>query len=178
MKINSNYLYGSYSKEDLENLYKLSLQEPPDQKGGRFEEFVEKFFSKIEGFEVSRDIPAYHTDIDVFIKNKSTDPYLSKLGEHIIVQCKNVKKPIKNAIIISVVEQAKLLGGTCRYAVLATTSKLSKVARSRLYAVNQQGPPCVVVIDGGMWREYFNRPEMREKELFEKAIETLPTKYR
>jgi len=62
--------------------------------------------------------------------------------------------------------------------VLATTSKLSTSARSRLYAENLQGPPCIIVIDGEVWREYFSKPDMSEKELLEKAIEALPTKYR
>jgi hypothetical protein len=89
-----------------------------------------------------------------------------------------VRKPIENSVINSICEQAKLYGGTCKYAILATTYKLSSTARSRLYSVNQEGPPCIIVIDDELWQYYFSNPETTEKELLEKAIENLPKKYR
>jgi hypothetical protein len=178
VKVESGLLYGRSSKKDLENLYNLSFKLQIPRKGKIFEDFTAQFFSRIEGFDVVRNIPAYHTEVDILIKNKSTDPYLSKLGEHIIVQCKNVRKPIENSVINSIRDQAKLFGGTCKYAILATTSKLSSSARSELYTVNQQGPPCIIVIDGELWQYYFSNPKTTEKELLEKAIEFVPRKYR
>lgn len=85
-----------------------------------------------------------------------------------------MREPIENSDIDSICEQAKLYGGTCKYAILATTYKLSSTARSELYSVNQQGPPCIIVIDDELWRHYFSNPKTTEKELLEKAIEKPP----
>lgn len=67
----------------------------PQKKGQLLEELMQRIFRSIPGFghaHVNRQNDL--EEIDVLVRNESTDPFWSKEGAYLLVECKNWNKPV------------------------------------------------------------------------------------
>jgi len=84
-------------KEELRQAWKKTVEEEsPVERREAFESLAAGLLASIPGFIVAkRNIRASIGEVDILLRNEVTDPFLNKLGEHIIVECKAYQNPVK-----------------------------------------------------------------------------------
>jgi len=153
---------------ELKNLYQEAIADI-DNKGKKFEDFCKAFFESIEGFECELNIKGPN-EIDIMIANKSEDPFLSKLGPCIYVECKNRKAKVNINDVVKVKENAKTYyGPNCKLAILITTSELTRRAKSRLFPADHVQ---LVVINKKDLEEFFRIKLEPKSFLIQKIIKS------
>lgn len=161
----------------MRNLYERCLRETDsNRKGLLFEEFVAEFFRRINGFSVEKRFRTAFTDLDVVVHVRLSE-LIVKCGNVIVIQCKNVEKPLDYHAILELKNQAEIYGSLIKMAVLATTSKLTDSAKNKLEQINRKREIFIVAIEGKDW-ESFLRSNLTSKEFFDAMIRRTPKKYR
>lgn len=167
-------------KDLLKALYFRCLDESLSnyEKGKCFEEFVRFFFRNIDGFSVMNQVlDIGSTDLDVVCINRRQDPPFDKLGTYIVVQCKNIKDAVSDQDLMNLEEQARAYGPFCRCAIMATSSRLSRYARTKLKEINHKGKIFIVPIEHKDWEMLF-RSNLSEIDFLIEMINQTPKKYK
>lgn len=82
--------YNVYKLVDIPKLYHMTEIEKNSQvKGAILEELVSRIFSSIDGFSVKERVRTDTEEIDVVIRNQSTDTIWIKESPVILIECKN-----------------------------------------------------------------------------------------
>lgn len=84
------------SERELRAAWEASKREPDNHKKGKLlETTLLLLFRSIEGFESAwANRQNELEEIDVFVQNNSTDPFWSKEGAYLLVECKHWSKPV------------------------------------------------------------------------------------
>lgn len=108
-------------------------------KGEKFEHFVSLLFQSIGFRSISkRVIDKSLNEVDLIIRNEINDPFLSKFGKYILVECKNKPKDKVNKndfIVFS--SKLKHTNGLAELGIIATTGHLTK--NTYIEAVRESG---------------------------------------
>jgi CheY-like chemotaxis protein len=98
------------------------------RKGALLEELLVLLFKSVDGFkhaETRRSSP--DEEIDVFIRNESTDPFWSaERSPYIIVECKNWSAPIGPDQLVVFRNKIENRGGRCRLGFFVATGGFTK----------------------------------------------------
>jgi hypothetical protein len=91
-EIDEENKFKSYIKPYWERVFTADTKET---KGQTLEALLCVLFESLKGFNViDKDVRTSSEEIDILIGNESTDPFLSKLGTPILVECKHWKFPV------------------------------------------------------------------------------------
>ena len=86
----------------------------PDKKGALLEDALSDLFRTISGFEqVQKNRENDIEEIDILVRNASTDERWRKAGSYILIECKNWSKPVGRAEGDAFVAKMKRRHGRC-----------------------------------------------------------------
>lgn len=148
----------------LLNLY-ADLKDEPDTyaKGVKLEDFTALLFQYI-GFSetVKRTRDKSLNEVDLIIRNDIEDPFLSKFGKYILVECKNHTEDIDKNTFILFNEKLRNTNGLAELGFLVTTSGFKRTARLEALRTSG-GSHKIVFIDNAIMLRIIGSEDPREE---------------
>jgi len=122
--------------KDEDDLAKLAddclLESDPQTKGELLERFFESVLSREGHFEiVNKHVRTETGELDYVLRHSLTDPFWCR-SQHVVVECKNWKRPIGPEQLDHFLELVEKSGPLCNVGVYVTTSRLTKAARTTI----------------------------------------------
>ena len=114
----------------LINMYsELKDEENTYLKGSRFEDFISLLFQSI-GFSeiVKRTRDKSLNEVDLIVRNEIDDPFLTKFGKYILIECKNHLDTIDKNDFILFKSKLTATNGLAELGFFITTSSFKRTA--------------------------------------------------
>ncbi len=135
-------------KARIKLLTEARQETDPNQKGRLLEQLVALLFRGIPGFVVSTNLRLEQPkeELDVVVRNESSDHFWSKQGTYIVAECKNWSTPVPADPVSRLRDKLEDRHGV-QLAFLVTLGRLTDEAKKKLAEKTHQ-KPTIVPIEG------------------------------
>lgn len=148
----------------LINMYsELKDEENTYLKGSRFEDFISLLFQSI-GFSeiVKRTRDKSLNEVDLIVRNEIDDPFLTKFGKYILIECKNHLDTIDKNDFILFKSKLTATNGLAELGFFITTSSFKRTAYLEALR-SSEGHHKIVFIDNSMLMRLMKSEDPREE---------------
>lgn len=148
----------------LVNMYsELKDEENTYLKGSRFEDFISLLFQSI-GFSeiVKRTRDKSLNEVDLIVRNEIDDPFLTKFGKYILIECKNHLDTIDKNDFILFKSKLTATNGLAELGFFITTSSFKRTAYLEALRYSE-GHHKIVFIDNSLLMRLMKSEEPREE---------------
>jgi ActR/RegA family two-component response regulator len=131
----------------------------PNRKGALLEDLMVQILTTIPGF--SHASPRRHNEleeIDILVRNESTDPIWSKEGTHLLVECKNWSKPVGAPELRQFASTMERRYGRCRLGLFVAPGGFTETARTELLTL-RSGNSLILLLDGSGLAKLVESPD-------------------
>lgn len=148
----------------LINMYsELKDEENTYLKGSRFEDFISLLFQSI-GFSeiVKRTRDKSLNEVDLIVRNEIDDPFLTKFGKYILIECKNHLDTIDKNDFILFKSKLTATNGLAELGFFITTSSFKRTAYLEALR-SSEGHHKIVFIDNSLLMRLMKSEDPREE---------------
>ena len=148
----------------LINMYsELKDEENTYLKGSRFEDFISLLFQSI-GFSeiVKRTRDKSLNEVDLIVQNEIDDPFLTKFGKYILIECKNHLDTIDKNDFILFKSKLTATNGLAELGFFITTSSFKRTAYLEALR-SSEGHHKIVFIDNSLLMRLMKSEDPREE---------------
>lgn len=148
----------------LINMYsELKDEENTYLKGSRFEDFISLLFQSI-GFSeiVKRTRDKSLNEVDLIVRNEIDDPFLTKFGKYILIECKNHLDTIDKNDFILFKSKLNATNGLAELGFFITTSSFKRTAYLEALR-SSEGHHKIVFIDNSLLMRLMKSEDPREE---------------
>lgn len=148
----------------LINMYsELKDEENTYLKGSRFEDFISLLFQSI-GFSeiVKRTRDKSLNEVDLIVRNEIDDPFLTKFGKYILIECKNHLDTIDKNDFILFKSKLTATNGLAELGFFITTSSFKRTAYLEALR-SSEGHHKIVFIDNSLLMRLMKSENPREE---------------
>lgn len=148
----------------LINMYsELKDEENTYLKGSRFEDFISLLFQSI-GFSeiVKRTRDKSLNEVDLIVRNEIDDPFLTKFGKYILIECKNHLDTIDKNDFILFKSKLTATNGLAELGFFITTSSSKRTAYLEALR-SSEGHHKIVFIDNSLLMRLMKSEDPREE---------------
>lgn len=148
----------------LINMYsELKDEENTYLKGSRFEDFISLLFQSI-GFSeiVKRTRDKSLNEVDLIVRNEIDDPFLTKFGKYILIECKNHLYTIDKNDFILFKSKLTATNGLAELGFFITTSSFKRTAYLEALR-SSEGHHKIVFIDNSLLMRLMKSEDPREE---------------
>ena len=148
----------------LINMYsELKDEENTYLKGSRFEDFISLLFQSI-GFSeiVKRTRDKSLNEVDLIVRNEIDDPFLTKFGKYILIECKNHLDTIDKNDFILFKSKLTATNGLAELGFFITTSSFKRTAYLEPLR-SSEGHHKIVFIDNSLLMRLMKSEDPREE---------------
>lgn len=148
----------------LINMYsELKDEENTYMKGSRFEDFISLLFQSI-GFSeiVKRTRDKSLNEVDLIVRNEIDDPFLTKFGKYILIECKNHLDTIDKNDFILFKSKLTATNGLAELGFFITTSSFKRTAYLEALR-SSEGHHKIVFIDNSLLMRLMKSEDPREE---------------
>lgn len=148
----------------LINMYsELKDEENTYLKGSRFEDFISLLFQSI-GFSeiVKRTRDKSLNEVDLIVRNEIDDPFLTKFGKYILIECKNHLDTIDKNDFILFKSKLTATNGLAELGFFITTSSFKRTAYLEALR-SSEGHHKIVFIDNTLLMRLMKSEDPREE---------------
>lgn len=148
----------------LINMYsELKDEENTYLKGSRFEDFISLLFQSI-GFSeiVKRTRDKSLNEVDLIVRNEIDDPFLTKFGKYILIECKNHLDTIDKNDFILFKSKLTATNGLAELGFFITTSSFKRTAYLEALR-SSEGHHKIVFIDNSLLMRLIKSEDPREE---------------
>ena len=148
----------------LINMYsELKDEENTYLKGSRFEDFISPLFQSI-GFSeiVKRTRDKSLNEVDLIVRNEIDDPFLTKFGKYILIECKNHLDTIDKNDFILFKSKLTATNGLAELGFFITTSSFKRTAYLEALR-SSEGHHKIVFIDNSLLMRLMKSEDPREE---------------
>jgi CheY-like chemotaxis protein len=119
----------------------------PQLKGARLEETISLLLRTIAGFQVTKtNRRTDDEEIDIYVRNASTDPFWQKESPYLLVECKHWSRPVDPKELAHLFEKIVARYGRCRLGIFVAIGGFTAGFESRL-AAKREGDHLVIALD-------------------------------
>ena len=125
--------------------YQCTTEKQRARKGYLLEHLCKAIFSLIPGFEINYRVHTRTEEIDLVIRNRSTDPFWEKLGAFFLIECKNTKRlTSKNDLVIFSQKMSNRFG-KCSVGFLVSATGFAQTVHKEHLRFNHQDAAIVLI---------------------------------